>query len=153
MVMDNNITAMTGGQPTPAQRFLADGAPGVPIDLERLIRGCGIDFVEVADPYDSTAMLEILENAKRHVFGELRGVAVVITRRPCVRASGFEVPPERYEVNETCDLCMTCLRDLECPAFRYVKADKRMEIDADLCAGCGFCVQVCPSQAIKVREA
>jgi len=153
MIMDNNITAMTGGQPTPAQDFLADGSPGVAIDLERVVRGCGVDFVEIADPYDPEAMKQILENAKNHTFAERRGVAVVITRRPCVRAPGVEIPSERFAVGEACDLCMTCTRDLECPAFRYVKAEKRMEIDADLCAGCGFCVEVCPAKAITVRGA
>ena len=55
----------------------------------------------------------------------------------------------RFRVGDDCDLCMTCVKDLECPAFHFVKEDKKMKIDADLCAGCGFCVQICPSQAIK----
>ena len=153
VIMDNSITAMTGGQPTPASMKLADGSPAVPVDLERLVRGCGVDFVEVTDPYAPAAMRKVLEEAKKYAFEQPRGVAVVITRRPCVRAPGFEAPSDRFEVGDTCDLCMSCLRDLECPAFRYIKADKRMEIDADLCAGCGFCVQVCPAEAIKAREA
>jgi indolepyruvate ferredoxin oxidoreductase alpha subunit len=153
IIMDNNITAMTGGQPTPAQDFLADGSPGVAVDMERLVRGCGVDFLEIADPYDAEGMKEILERAKNYAFGEDKGVAVVIARRPCVRAQKVELPSERFEVGDTCDLCMSCTRDLECPAFRYVKSEKRMEIDTDLCVGCGFCVQVCPSQAIKLKEA
>jgi len=152
IIMDNNITAMTGGQPTPAQDFLADGSPGKAVDMERLVRGCGVDFLELADPYDATAMKEVLERAKSHVFDDDEGVAVVIARRPCVRAPKIELPSDRFEVGDACDLCMSCIRDLECPAFRYVKSEKRMEIDADVCAGCGFCVQVCPSQAIKSKS-
>ncbi len=149
VVMDNSVTAMTGGQPTPADDFLADGSPAIPVNLERLIKGTGVDFLEVVDPYDHQALRETLEKAKSYTFDERTGVAVVITRRPCVRMANVSMPSTRFLIDENCDLCMSCTRDLECPAFHYIKAEKRMEIDTDLCAGCGFCVQVCPSQAIK----
>ncbi|MGC8605714.1 MAG: thiamine pyrophosphate-dependent enzyme, partial [Desulfomonilaceae bacterium] len=41
VLLDNSITAMTGGQPTPVTNSLADGSTGVPIDMEKLIWGCG----------------------------------------------------------------------------------------------------------------
>ncbi len=50
VILDNGQTAMTGGQPTPADNYLADGSPAKPIEMERLIRGCGVDFLEVVDP-------------------------------------------------------------------------------------------------------
>lgn len=153
VIMDNSITAMTGGQPTPASEALADGSPAVPVDLERLVRGCGVDFVEVTDPYDHKAMEELFLRAKSYTFDEQKGVSVVITRRPCIRAANVERSMAKFQVGPTCDLCMTCVKDLECPAIYYVKGEKRMDIDMDLCAGCGFCVQVCPSQAIEAREA
>jgi indolepyruvate ferredoxin oxidoreductase, alpha subunit len=149
VIMDNNIAAMTGGQPTPASDFLADGSPGVAISLERVIRGCGVDFLEVVDPYDHQRTREALQRAKDYTFNENKGVAVVITRRACVRAPKVELSSAKFRVGDSCDLCMTCVKDLECPAFHLVKADKKMEIDADLCAGCGFCVQICPSHAIE----
>src|SRR5208337_1825707 len=150
-IMDNSLTAMTGGQPTPGNAFLADGSGGAPVDLERLVRGCGIDFLEVVDPYDHDGMRGVLEKAKNYTFDENKGVSVVITRRPCVRAPGVEIPSERYQVGEKCDLCMTCIKDLECPAMHLVREDKKIEIDADLCAGCGFCARICPSEAIGLR--
>ena len=153
VVMDNRVTAMTGGQPTPADDYLADGSPATPVDLERLIRGTGVEFVEVVDPYDHDALRDTLEKAKSYTFGDKNGVAVVVTRRPCVRMANVTMPSTRFEITEKCDLCMTCTRDLECPAFHYIKADKKMEIDADLCAGCGFCVHVCPSHAIQATGA
>ncbi|MBI5571698.1 MAG: 4Fe-4S binding protein [Desulfomonile tiedjei] len=153
VIMDNNITAMTGGQPTPASDQLADGSPAVPIDMERLVRGTGVESLEVVDPYDHESMRGALEKARRHSFDEAGGVSVVIARRPCVRMRNVTMPSTRFQVDENCDLCMSCIRDLECPAFRYEKAEKKIEIDADICAGCGFCVQVCPSQAIKATGA
>ena len=80
-------------------------------------------------------------------------MSVVIARRPCVRASKVELPSERYDVGDRCDLCMSCVKDLECPAIYYVKGEKRMAINQDLCVGCGFCVSVCPSDAIVPKGA
>jgi indolepyruvate ferredoxin oxidoreductase alpha subunit len=151
VIMDNNTTAMTGGQPTPAHGFLADGAPGVPVDMERLVRGCGVDFLEVADPYDFDAFRESLVRAKNYTFDNGSGVSVVIARRPCVQSPQVELPSERFQVGDQCDLCMTCIRDLECPAIHFVKDKKKVEIDVDLCAGCSFCQKMCPSQAIETR--
>jgi indolepyruvate ferredoxin oxidoreductase alpha subunit len=151
VIMDNSITAMTGGQPTPAQDYLADGAPANPVDMEKLVRGCGVDLVEVVDPYDFETLDSVLRKAKSHTFEDSKGVSVVITRRPCIRAPGVETSDKRFQIGEDCDLCMSCVRDLECPAFHYVKGEKRMEINDDLCAGCGFCVHICPSEAIHAK--
>jgi indolepyruvate ferredoxin oxidoreductase alpha subunit len=154
VIMDNAVTAMTGGQPTPATDTLADGSPAVPINLERVVHGCGVDFVEVVDPYDHAQLRETLQKARSYTFEEARGVSVVIARRPCVMSSLAEPSSLRFEVGEECDLCMSCIKDLECPAFKFVKEpEKRMTIDVDLCAGCGFCVNTCPSQAVKVKGA
>ncbi len=151
VILDNNLTAMTGGQPTPALDFLADGSPGTPISLERVVHGCGVDFMEVVDPYDHSGTQEALERAKTYTFEENRGVSVVIARRPCVRSSQAERSSRRYEVGEECDLCMSCIKDLECPAFHFVKDPKGMVIDQDLCSGCGYCVNTCPSNAIRLK--
>jgi indolepyruvate ferredoxin oxidoreductase alpha subunit len=152
VILDNGTTAMTGGQPTPANDFLADGSKGAAVDMELLVRGCGVGSVETVDPYDHQGLRESLEKAKTYTFEEDKGVSVVIARRPCVRAPNVELSSDRYEIGDECDLCMSCTKDLECPAFVYIKDEKRMVINVDLCAGCGFCAQVCPSQAIKVKE-
>lgn len=148
VIMDNSLTAMTGGQPTPADDFLADGSSGTRVDMERLVRGCGVEHVETVDPYDHDALEEALERAKRYTYQEGGGVSVVVTRRPCVRAPNVKAMPREFSISDRCDLCMNCVKDLECPAIHYVKGEKRMAIDQDLCFGCGFCVRVCPSQAI-----
>ncbi|MBI5248889.1 MAG: 4Fe-4S binding protein [Desulfomonile tiedjei] len=151
VIMDNNLAAMTGGQPTPAMDTLADGSRATPISLERVVHGCGVDFMEVVDPYDYTGMREVLEKANTYTFEENKGVSVVIARRPCVRASQAERTSLRYEVGEECDLCMSCITDLECPAFRFVKDPKAMVIDEDQCSGCGYCVNTCPSKAVRLK--
>ncbi|MFC1833411.1 thiamine pyrophosphate-dependent enzyme, partial [Thermodesulfobacteriota bacterium] len=153
VIMDNGTTAMTGGQPTPATDYLADGTKGTVVDMEKLVRGCGADFLEVVDPYDFDGLKETLEKAKAYTYDENKGVSVVIARRPCVRMPGVETSDARFSVNENCDRCMSCIRDLECPAFEYVKKDKQMLINEDLCSGCGVCVQTCPAQAVEPKGA
>jgi indolepyruvate ferredoxin oxidoreductase alpha subunit len=150
VLMDNNITAMTGGQPTPATEFLADGAPAIPVDMEKLIRGCGVESLEVVDPYDYRALEEALTKAKIYSHEKRSGVSVVITRRACIRSHPSVVSNVKFQVGENCDRCMTCIRDLECPAISFIKAEKIVRIDPDSCSGCGFCVDACPSQAISV---
>ncbi len=148
VIMDNSTTAMTGGQPTPGSAYLADGSPANTVDLEKLVNGCGAQFCEVVDPYDYSAMQDALQRADDYTFGQARGVSVVVSRRPCVRMAAGDLWQEKFEVTDKCDKCMTCIRDLECPAFSFVKEEKRVEINPDLCSGCGFCAQMCPSHAI-----
>ena len=151
VIMDNNTTAMTGGQPTPADNFLADGSPGTAVDMERLVKGCGVDFLEVVDPYDFEALKDSLLKAKSYTIDNNLGVSVVIARRPCVQAPSVKLSSERFQVGHKCDLCMTCIRDLQCPAIIFLKDEKKVQIDVDLCVGCGFCFQMCPSQSIEPR--
>lgn len=149
VIMDNMTTAMTGGQPTPAQGFLADGAPAVPIDMERLVKGCGVDFLEVVDPYDLDGLRDSLQKAKDYTYEDGRGVSVIIARRPCVQSLSVKLPLERFAVGPECDRCMTCIRDLQCPAISFSREEKRAKIDVDQCFGCGVCRQICPANAIE----
>jgi len=149
VILDNSTTAMTGGQPTPAHDFLADGSPGTGVDLERLVRGCGVDFCEVGDPYDYESFQSLLQDADNYTYGDKRGISVIIARRPCIQSPGVNLSPDRFIVGDECDRCMTCIRDLECPAISFVKEHKSISIDWDLCNGCGFCLRMCPSKAIK----
>ncbi|MDD3471546.1 MAG: indolepyruvate ferredoxin oxidoreductase subunit alpha [Syntrophaceae bacterium] len=148
ILMDNSLTAMTGGQPTPASMNLVDGSAANPVDIENLIRACGVGFIEVVDPYDYDSLKGSFERSYDYSVKKSLGVSVIITRRPCIRAKGIVLSTDRYEVLENCERCMTCVRDLECPAISFVKESKKVVIDPDSCSGCGFCVNVCPCGAI-----
>ena len=151
VLMDNSVTAMTGGQVTPASERLADGSNASPINIEALIKACGVGFVEVVDPYDYDNLRESFERARDYSFVKSSGVSVIITRRPCIRTKGVELSPDRYTVLDNCERCMTCVRDLECPAISFVKETKSVVIDSDMCSGCGFCVRVCPCGSIEKK--
>ncbi|MHB8829563.1 MAG: FAD-dependent oxidoreductase [Syntrophales bacterium] len=84
IVMDNSTTGMTGMQPTPEFGITADGHPGRPIELEGLIRGCGVNFISYADPFDLAGFQQALSAAIIHTRLPKGGVAVIIARYACV---------------------------------------------------------------------
>ena len=84
LVLDNGTTGMTGMQPTAEFGKTADGHAGNIVDLETLIRGCGISYLERADPQDLASFQRVLLDALDHSRAENGGVAVVLARYACV---------------------------------------------------------------------
>lgn len=78
-ILDNSSVAMTGHQPTPAIGITAKGEETKTIDLVQLCKACGVDSVEVVDPYDKKSTFEAIKKGL-----EEPGVNVVIARRPCI---------------------------------------------------------------------
>ena len=84
LVLDNGTTGMTGAQPTPEAGATADGHPGGIVSLVNLIRGCGVGYVEQADPHDLAGFQRILLDALDHSRAADGGIAVVLARYVCV---------------------------------------------------------------------
>ena len=102
LVLDNGTTGMTGMQPTPEFGETADGHAGGIVHLENLIRGCGINYLEHADPVDLAAFQRVLLDALDHTRSEQGGIAVVLTRYPCVtqiKGLGPKMAPMPVEVH------------------------------------------------------
>ncbi|MBC8466602.1 MAG: indolepyruvate ferredoxin oxidoreductase subunit alpha [Deltaproteobacteria bacterium] len=150
VILDNQTTAMTGMQPTPGLGIRADGTKGKTIPLERVVAGCGVDFIEIVDPYDLKAMNKLIKKAAEYTSNPDGGVAVIIARHPCVIAYREEAIPQKKEVavTEDCVECNFCHDRFECPAL-YKDADlERTAVDQTLCAQCGVCLNICPKGAI-----
>jgi indolepyruvate ferredoxin oxidoreductase, alpha subunit len=147
VILDNVTTAMTGNQPTPAQ-----GTPaGLPVDIGSIVRGCGVRFVESADPLDLPGFTKLLKKAL--AFSHAEGVAVVIAKSPClVDRSVPRLKRVQPEVAESCVGCRICTERFECPALIYDEVTKRVSVDTMICSGCGVCLEVCPTKAIKREE-
>ena len=150
VILDNEITAMTGMQPTPGLGIRADGSKGKAISLERVVAGCGVDFIEVVDPYDIKAMTMLLKKSSKYVNDPSGGIAVIIARHPCVIAYPKEAITERKKVTVTddCTECNFCLERFECAALYHDEELGHTNINQSLCAQCGVCLQVCPKGAI-----
>ena len=149
VILDNRTTAMTGSQPTPATGISATGDELVQVDLEALVKGCGIGFLEVGDPYDTGAFIALVKAAVAH--SRSQGPAVVIARHPCIidlARQGKAADPIEVMVDEACDGCGFCQQHFECPALVAVDDDGHTEVDQLVCNGCGVCLDICPKGAI-----
>lgn len=149
LILDNQITAMTGHQPAPSTR---EGDGTRPIPIENIVSGFGVKFVAIVDPYDVKAVRETARKAISYVR-EAREPAVIIARRRCalealrdLRRAGIDVVP--YVVLEDkCVGCGICYDWFLCPAITP-REGKKAYIDPELCIGCSACAQVCPTKAI-----
>jgi len=150
VILDNLTTAMTGMQPTPALGIRADGSEGKAISLERIVAGCGVDFIEVVDPYDIKKTTSLLKKAVKYVKDPEGGIAVIIARHPCVIAYPDEAIPQKIKVTITddCVECNFCLDRFECPALYHDQELGRVNINREICVDCGVCLQICPKGAI-----
>jgi indolepyruvate ferredoxin oxidoreductase alpha subunit len=151
VILDNHITAMTGMQPAITQGDRVDGSKGNAISLETIVKGCGIDYLKVIDPFDTKNMIQTVKDAAEYVNDPDGGIAVIISRHPCVIGFKDEAIPEKIPVKITdeCDECGFCHIRFECPAMYQDKETEKTEINKVLCAECGVCLQICPRDAIE----
>lgn len=150
VVLDNQTTAMTGMQPTPGLGIRADGSRGNAVSLERVIAGCGVNFVEVVDPYDIQGMTALMKKAVQYVQRPDGGVAAIIARHPCVIAYRDQavLQKKQVKVTEACVECNFCHERFECPALYKDEDLGRTAVNQALCVQCGVCIQICPKGAI-----
>ena len=154
VILDNRTTAMTGNQPTPAVGIGAAGESLETVDLETLIRGCGVQFCRQGDPYNQPEFIALLKEAVK--YSREHGPAVVISRHPCLidklQQDTFKRHYIRAEVSDDCDGCRYCIDHFECPALVYNETAENVSIDPLMCSGCGVCLYVCPKKSIKEIE-
>ena len=88
LLLDNHITAMTGGQQHPGTGKTLRGEDAPSVDYEALVRAIGVKWVRKVDSYDLAAMHQAL--ARRHQLSR----RFRADRRPAVRArSGQDQGP------------------------------------------------------------
>ncbi|HEY3354701.1 MAG TPA: 2-oxoacid:acceptor oxidoreductase family protein [Polyangia bacterium] len=145
VVLDNRVTAMTGGQPAPSSPHNLAGE-ATRFDLAAALAAEGAR-VQTLDAFDlrglETALREALERA---AAGEL---SVLVVRGPCMRQLPDSEKAPRLEVVRDrcarCDLCFVC-PGLERDEDGYPRF-------THLCTACGgqpaVCAQLCNKGALQ----
>jgi indolepyruvate ferredoxin oxidoreductase alpha subunit len=151
VILDNRITGMTGHQQNPGTGYTLQGDVTNEVDIENLVKACGVKNVRNIDPNNLKEVKETLDWAF-----DLDEPSVIITRWPCVLKkfskqdiTEFNNPfTSKCEVeHESCIGCKICMKT-GCPALSFDKEEKVVNIDKNQCVGCGVCSQVCPKEAI-----
>lgn len=151
VVHHNSTTAMTGGQPCPSTGFTATRTIAPIIDIEEVVRACGVGFVESVDPYD----LKTTEDAYRRALA-YDGVSVVICKRECVldaARKGTRMAKVYVNADRCDESCKKfCITYYACPGLAWNDETRKTVIDQTLCNGCGVCAQLCPRGAIVAEK-
>ena len=143
-ILDNRITAMTGGQPNPGIPIDGMGHEAPAISIEDIVKAIGVEFIEIVNPHNVKKTVDIYKKAL-----EYDGVAVVIARYPCTLIKG-QKRKKPMEIKDNCNKCLECVEKLACPAISYLNGE--VVVDEALCKSCTVCVQICPNKAIGVKK-
>ncbi len=144
IILDNRITAMTGGQPDPSSGFNINAQQFEPVNIAKLAKTIGIERVFEIDQYDYEAAKEIID---REI--ETDGLSVIVALRECVLAPK-KIKDTPLVVTDKCIGCKRCLR-IACPSIDF--KNNAAIIDQTTCTGCEVCQKVCPVEgAIVVKE-
>jgi indolepyruvate ferredoxin oxidoreductase alpha subunit len=134
---------MTGHQPHPGNKIDGMGDVAPALDIEKVVRGIGVEWVRTVDPFDVKKTIDTIKEALAY-----NGISVIISLQECAllevaRKRSKGEPFAKYQVNrEKCKKCKRCLKMFACPA-QYVDTDGTVAINEMLCIGCGVCAQVC----------
>lgn len=147
LLLDNRITAMTGGQHHPGTGQTLMGEETFQVDFVELSKALGVKDIHEVDAYDVDATKKTLKAAL-----EYDGPSIVITNRPCALMP-HKIKETAYTVLlDECIGCKLCFK-IGCPAI--AAADEKTEkgrpkaiIDPELCTGCTICAQICPVDCI-----
>ena len=153
VILDNEVTAMTGQQPDPGRDYNAGGQPAKPLILEDVIKAMGVSDITIVDPYQVKAAVGPIKEALAR-----KGPNVIISRRACAlyadrnkRKRGEIIQTNKVD-RDVCRKPYTCIRGFHCPAISIDDDDRKAFISKELCDRCDVCAKLCPFGSIKLRE-
>ncbi len=164
IILDNQTTAMTGHQPTPASDVDILGNPTFAQDIEKVVQGLAgnseITIVRV-NPEDRLDYKKYLEKSILRP-----GVKIIIADKECAitfhrrlrreqqaikEKKGFLKVEKHINItSEVCEFCLECTKSTGCPALKIVDTDygNKIDIDRSNCVTDGACARIkwaCPS--------
>lgn len=143
VIMDNGWTAMTGMQVNPGTIQEYQQGKWHQLDIEKAVKGLGVEQLYVVDPYEYDNMADAIADAVSK-----SGVKVILARRECaIQAArrGVKYSPVTL-YSDKCIKCKKCINVTGCPAISL--GESSIEIDKSQCNGCGLCTKVCPFDAL-----
>lgn len=156
VVLNNDITAMTGHQPNPGSGITGMGEKVPPVVIEDVAKALGAD-VKSSSAFSQKQLIDNLKQLK-----DKKGPRVLVSNGACRlltkrenRKKGVEFIKFKIDQNK-CKKCGTCTNLFACPAIIELREEKGQEpqywINPDMCWGCSVCSQVCPYGAIHTIE-
>ena len=164
IILDNQTTAMTGHQPTPADELDLLGNPTFAQDIEQVAQGlAGSSEIEIVrtNPEDRVNYKKYLEKTILKP-----GVKIVIADKECaityhrrirreqrktVAKDGFLKYEKHINITpEVCEFCRECTTVTGCPGLKIVDTDygEKIAIDQSNCVSDGACARIkyaCPA--------
>lgn len=144
VILNNEWTAMTGGQPSPTSPANLAGNPNV-FDLNASLKAHGANVVQVSG-YDRKALDKALKDAL--AAAETGTFTTLVVTGTCIR----KVPKDAYglKMEVDADLCKRCGM---CQICSGIEADSEgLPHFNNICTGCvrqnAACAQMCPVGAI-----
>lgn len=145
VVLDNRITAMTGGQPAPSSPVNLAGVPNK-FSLREALEAEQARVVAV-DSYDIAAVEKALREAL--ALAESGEFSVLILEGACINEVGSKEKARELTVNDA--LCKQCGKCNMCPGIE-LDAERRPHF-TNLCTNCAggeqVCMQLCNCGAIE----
>ena len=164
IILDNQTTAMTGHQPTPAGEMDILGNPTFAQDIEKVVQGLAgnsdITIVRV-NPEDRLNYKKYLEKA---ILRD--GVKIIIADKECAitfhrrlrreqqaikEKDGFLKVEKHINItSEVCEFCLECTKSTGCPALKIIDTNygNKIAIDRSNCVTDGACARIkwaCPA--------
>ena len=164
IILDNQTTAMTGHQPTPAGDIDILGNPTFAQDIEKVVQGLAgdseIDIVrtnpEARDTYKKYLEKTILKPGVKIVIAD-KECAITYHRRlrrekqKTIAQNGFLAREKHINItSEVCEFCLECTKSTGCPALKIIHTDygDKIGIDMSTCVTDGACARIksaCPA--------
>ena len=164
IILDNQTTAMTGHQPTPAGDTDILGNPTFAQDIEKVVQGLAgdseIDIVrtnpENRDTYKKYLEKTILKPGVKIVIAD-KECAITYHRRlrreaqKTIAENGFLAREKHINItHEVCEFCLECTKSTGCPALKIIPTARgdKIGIDMSTCVTDGACARIksaCPA--------
>ena len=159
ILLDNDNTAMTGHQMTPASGFSVEGKSRPRQKMVEVVKTLGVDFAFEVNPSDRYFYKnELMQTIQKS------GVKVIVSNKECgLTFHGREKRKEReqlkkgvisnktfFQINsDLCENCHACVEMTGCPGLTKTSdayGDKIM-IDPQICVADSYCTKIkaCPS--------